>query len=284
MSNDYSRRNFIKLTGLGIAASSIKIFSNPLSEEYLGKNENASEKLKLSITSYNFRDFKLEQVIQMTKRLDLSRISLKDMHLPLNSTKEEIEKAVSEIKDAGLELYGAGVIYMTNKDEVNNAFDYANAAGIRVMIGVPEHDLLPIVEEKVKGYNIKLAIHNHGPNDKRFPSPGSIYEKIKNMDKRMGICLDIGHAMRLGIDPSDAFEKYHDRIFEIHLKDVSKAAENGNTIEIGRGVIDIPKFLKTLLKYDYSNTVAFEFEKDEKDPLPGIAESVGYVKGVLTLV
>ncbi len=134
----------------------------------------------------------------MTKRLDLKRISLKDMHLPLNSTNEEIKKAVKEIKDAGLELYGAGVIYMTNEDEVNRAFEYAKTAGIEIIIGVPEHELLPLAEQKVKEYNIKLAIHNHGPTDKRFPSPESVYEKIKNMDNRMGMCLDIGHTMRLG--------------------------------------------------------------------------------------
>jgi inosose dehydratase len=284
MNKNHSRRNFIKLTGLGIAASSVNVFSNPLTKNIFKKNIKDAEKLKLALTSYTFRNFSFEQTIQMTKRLDLKRISLKDMHLPLNSTKEEIEKAVSGIKTAGLDLYGAGVIYMTNKDEVDQAFEYAETAGLQVIIGVPEHEFLPLAEQKVKEYNIKLAIHNHGPTDKRFPSPESVYEKVKNMDKRMGLCLDIGHTMRLGIDPSEAFEKYHDRIFEIHMKDESKAAADGETIEIGRGVIDIPKFLKTLIKYNYSYTVAFEFEKDKEDPLPGVAESVGYVRGALAVI
>ncbi len=278
-----SRRNFIKLTGLGIAATSINIFPNSVSKNIFKKEINASEKLQLGLTSYTFRNFTLEQTIQMTKRLGLTKISLKDMHLPLNSTNEEIKKAVNEIKDAGLELYGAGVIYMTNNDEVERAFEYAKTAGIQIIIGVPEHEFLPLAEQKVKEYDIKLAIHNHGPTDKRFPSPESVYEKIRNMDKRMGMCLDIGHTMRLGIDPSDAYEKYYDRIFEIHMKDESKADADGQTIEIGRGVIDIPKFLKTLIKEKYSGTVAFEFEKDKEDPLPGVAESVGYVRGVLAV-
>jgi inosose dehydratase len=284
MSSNQSRRNFIKLTGLGLAATSVKGFANPVTNRIFEKKLKLSEKLNLGLTSYTFRNFSLEQTIQMTKRLDLKRLSLKDMHLPLNSKKEDIKKAAAEIKEAGLEFYGAGVIYMTNKDEVSQAFEYAKTAGIQIIIGVPEHELLPLAEQKVKEYNIKLAIHNHGPTDKRFPSPQSVYEKIKNMDARMGMCLDIGHTMRLGIDPSDAFENYHDRVFDIHMKDVTKASPDGSTIEIGRGVINIPKFLRTLLKYNYSATVAFEFEKDKEDPLPGVAESVGYVRGVLAVV
>jgi inosose dehydratase len=284
MSSNQSRRNFIKLTGLGLAATSVKGFANPVTNRIFEKKLKLSEKLNLGLTSYTFRNFSLEQTIQMTKRLDLKRLSLKDMHLPLNSKKVDIKKAAAEIKEAGLEFYGAGVIYMTNKDEVSQAFEYAKTAGIQIIIGVPEHELLPLAEQKVKEYNIKLAIHNHGPTDKRFPSPQSVYEKIKNMDARMGMCLDIGHTMRLGIDPSDAFENYHDRVFDIHMKDVTKASPDGSTIEIGRGVINIPKFLRTLLKYNYSATVAFEFEKDKEDPLPGVAESVGYVRGVLAVV
>ena len=284
MGNNQTRRNFIKLTGLGLAASSIKGFANPISERIFVKNINSTEKLNLGLTSYTFRNFSLDQTIQMTKRLGLKRLSLKDMHLPLNSSKKAIRKAVSEIKDAGLELYGAGIIYMTNEDEVNQAFEYAKTAGIQVIIGVPEHAFLTLAEQKVKEYNIKLAIHNHGPTDKKYPSPRSIYEKIKNMDERMGMCLDIGHTMRLGIDPSDAFEKYRNRIFDIHIKDETKTAADGSTIEIGRGVINIPKFLSALLKNNYTGTVAFEYEKDKEDPLPGVAESVGYVRGVLAVV
>ncbi|OGU34386.1 MAG: xylose isomerase, partial [Ignavibacteria bacterium GWB2_35_6b] len=247
----------------------------------LSKDSIKKEKLILGMASYSLRNFSLTQAIEMTKRLGLKKISLKDMHLPLASSKEEIKKAVTEINNAGLELYAAGVIYMTNKDEVDRAFEYAKDAGIKIIVGVPEHELLSYVEQKVKEYDIKIAIHNHGPNDKKYPTPESAYEKIKNMDSRMGLCLDIGHTMRSGVDPSEPLEKYFNRIFDIHLKDESEATEKGSTVEIGRGVINIQKFLKTLVKLNYNGTVAFEFEKDKEDPLPGLAESLGYVKGVL---
>ena len=136
----------------------------------------------------------------------------------------------------------------------------------------------------VKKYDINLAIHNHGPTDKRYPTPDSVYEKIKNMDKRVGLCFDIGHTVRAGVNPSESVTKCFDRLMDVHIKDESEPTEKGNTVEIGRGIIDIPAFLKTLIKLDYKGTVAFEFEKDEKDPLPGIAESVGFVHGVLSVL
>ena len=149
MEKNQSRRNFLKLTGLGLAASSFKGFANPISKRIFETIFACLlEKLNLGLTSYTFRNFSLEQAIQMTKRLDLKRLSLKDMHLPLNSTKEEIEKAVAEIKNAGMELYGAGVIYMTNKEEVNRAFEYAKTAGVKIIIGVPELEFLAVSRTK----------------------------------------------------------------------------------------------------------------------------------------
>ena len=173
---------------------------------------------------------------------------------------------------------------MKNEDEVHRAFHYAQTAGMNIIIGVPNHELLKLVEKKVREYDMKLAIHNHGPGDTLYPSPQSAYEKIKDMDPRMGLCIDIGHAKRIGIDPSVAAEMFSDRLHDVHIKDVSEASKEGYTVEIGRGVIDIPKFLRTLLAIHYTGTASFEFEKDEDDPLPGVAESLGYVKGVLSII
>jgi len=204
--------------------------------------------------------------------------------LPLDSTAEYIGEVVKKVKDAGLVLYGGGVIYMRNEVQVNQAFDYARAAGVKIIIGVPEPDLLPLVEKKVREYDIKVAIHNHGPTDKVYPTPASAYERIKDLDKRIGLCDDIGHTQLAGVDPSVSAEKFADRLLDVHIKDVSIASAKGQGVEIGRGVIDIPRFLRTLLKIKYAGVVSFEYEKDENDPLAGLAESVGYVKGALAAI
>jgi len=220
----------------------------------------------------------------MTKRVGLKYICFKSFHLPLDSTPAQIQAVVAKVKEAGLILYGGGVITMKTEDQVHNAFDYAKAAGMKIIVGVAAPDLLPLVNRKVKQYDIKVAIHNHGPTDKLYPTPASVYEKIKHLDERIGLCNDIGHTQRAGVDPSVSAKKYADRLLDVHIKDVSAATAEGRGVEIGRGVIDIPKFLKTLLRIKYSGIVSFEYEKDPEDPLAGLAESVGYVRGVLAAV
>jgi len=245
-----SRRKFLQLTGIGIAGSILpgKITNGQFNEW----NRENKLPFELGLASYSLREFSLDETIQMTTRMGLKNIALKSMHLPMDSNEAQIKEAVSMVKKSGLNLYGAGVIYMANEEEVNRAFKYAQAAGLKVIIGVPEHDLLPLVEEKVKLYDIKLAIHDHGPGDKRYPSAESAYEKIKDMDSRMGLCLDIGHTQRMGIDPAKAAGQFMDRLHDIHIKDVDKPVAEGQTIEIGRGVIDIPSFLKVLTDGEYA--------------------------------
>lgn len=235
----------------------------------------------LGLASYTFRAFSLEQAIAMTRRLGLGRVALKSFHLPLESREHEIKTAAAAVRASGLDLYGCGVVYMATEAEVEQAFDYASAARMRMVICSPSPGLLSLVERKVRQTDIRAAIHNHGPEDKVYPTPESAYERLKGFDRRMGLCLDIGHAARAGIDPAEAARRLFDRLFDVHIKDVSSAARDGQTVEVGRGVIDIPRFIRELVRLEYSGTLAFEYEKDEKDPLPGLAESVGYVRGVL---
>lgn len=279
-----SRRDFIKLAGFGLAGASIAADRDASLISQKRKAGKSRMNLELGMASYTFRKFSLENTLSMTKRLGLRRIAFKSFHLPLESTEAQIKAVAQKVKDAGLELYGCGVVYMTNEEEVWRAFDYAKAAGMKVIIGVPNHDLLGLVNKKVQEFDMKLAIHNHGPDDKLYPTPESAYTKIKDLDPRIGLCIDIGHTQRCGVDPSNSAARFADRLLDVHIKDVSAATKEGTTVEIGRGVIDIPKVIRTLLKLKFAGTAAFEFEKDPDDPLPGVAESVGYVKGALSAI
>jgi inosose dehydratase len=277
-----SRRRFLQLAGAGAAASLVG------SRSTIGQTRWASRKaeppLKLGLASYTLRKFKLDETLAMTRRVGLKYICFKSMHLELDSTPAQIEAAVAKVKKAGLILYGGGVIYMRNEAQVHQAFDYAKAAGMGTIVGVPAPELLPLVDKKVKQYDIKVAIHNHGPTDKVYPVPATAYEKIKDLDKRIGLCNDVGHTMRAGIDPSESVRKYADRLLDVHLKDVSAANAKGSAVEAGRGVIDIPKLVRTLIDIKYDGIASFEYEKDADDPLAGLAESVGYVRGVMAAV
>jgi sugar phosphate isomerase/epimerase len=274
-----SRRKFIRNTSLGITVATLAPLAN--TAQLLDFNDRKdSADLPVGIADYTFLHFDIPQSIKMMQRLDIHSMSLKNFHLPYDSTKEKIDEVVNQYKTGGISIYGVGVIYMKNKSEVDQAFEYAKNVGVSIIIGVPEHDQIDYVEQKVKSYNIKLAIHNHGPEDKMYPNPQIAYDLIKNKDPRMGLCLDVGHAQRAGVDPAKAVLKYNKRIFDLHIKDVTKAAQDGQAIETGRGIINFPALVKALRKINYPGHCSVEFEKDMKDPFPGIAESVGYFKGV----
>ncbi len=284
-----SRREFVTLISLGAVGTALGkgFLTRPsLVSQRLMEPERLSDRIKFSlgIASYTFRHFNLEQTLAMTRRLGIGHIAFKDFHLPLDSSEEQIKSVAEKVRQAGLRLYGCGVVYMKNEFEVQRAFDYAMAAGMELIIGVPEHDLLGLVNQKVQQYNIKLAIHNHGPGDERYPSPESAYQRIQSLDKRIGLCIDVGHTQRLGQDPAEAIARFADRLLDVHIKDVSAATREGTTVEIGRGVIDVPRVLRTLIQVNFNGVAAFEFEKDEEDPLPGVAESVGFVRGVLATI
>ncbi len=279
-----TRRQFIKIASIG-AAASLTGTGSSLGQVHGSAQRRAGKQwIKLGLASYSLRKFNLDDTLAMTKRVGLKYICFKSMHLPLDSTLAQIRSVVKKVKEAGLILYGGGVIYMGNQDQVHQAFDYAKAAGMKVIVGVPKPELLPLVDKKVKEYDIKVAIHNHGPGDKVYPTPASVYERIKNLDRRIGLCNDIGHTIRAGSDPAVSAKKYADRLLDVHIKDVSEATAKGHGVEIGRGVIDIPKFLKMLVKIKYLGIVSFEYEKDADDPMAGLAESVGYIRGVLAAI
>lgn len=278
-----SRRNFLRISAAGLAAAQAPaLFANspaPLLPSAANKIP-----FELGIASYTFREFSLEEVIAMSQGLQIKNLCLKSMHLPLDLSPAEIDGEVAKINDGGLNLYGGGVIYMKSKEEVDQAFAYAKQAGMKVIVGVPQHELLKYCNQHVKKSGIQLAIHNHGPGDDLYPTPESAYKLIHKMDPGMGLCVDIGHTRRIGDDPTEQTAALFDRVLDIHIKDEDKAAPEGKTCEIGHGVIDIPRFLEMLLEKKYNRIVSFEYEKDGKNPLPGLAESVGYVRGVLKML
>jgi len=279
MTSGSDRRRFLKLAGASAVACATV---SPRAALAAAPAAPAADvPFALGMASYTLRLFPVDQAIEMTKRLGLTRICFKDFHLKLDATPQVIAETVAKVKAAGLDLYAGGVIYMKTEAEVDRAFAYARAAGFKMIIGVPTYDLLPYTNRKVQEYDIPVAIHNHGPDNPLFPTPQSAYERIASLDRRLGLCMDVGHTQRSGVDPAESAEKYFDRLFDVHIKDVSAPTAQGRTVEIGRGVIDIPKLLKTLKRLNFKGTLALEYEKDEKDPLPGSAESIGYLRGVM---
>jgi sugar phosphate isomerase/epimerase len=274
-----TRRSFLKNTGglMALAGVSPAVASASIPET---TRPAAEDLFKLGMAGYSFVHFNLDQSLEMMRKTDVHYLCIKDFHLPLNSTAEQIAAFHEKLKKSGVTGYAVGPIYMKTKQEIDNAFAYCKRVGVKLIVGIPNHEELPYIDQKVKEYDFKYAIHIHGPGDKLYPNAASVINLVKDLDPRIGLCFDMGHDMRYGNDPIADLDKYSKRIFDIHLKNVTAATKDGSTCELGRGVIDIPAFVNMLRKVKYDGCCSLEYEKDMKDPLAGIAESVGYFKGV----
>jgi len=274
-----SRRKFLKLAGTGIlAAGTSSLYASRVIQTSADKAVNT---FSIGMAGYTFKEFSIEKTIEIMKRVGVVNLSLKDFHMPMNSNQEQINEVIGKFKSSGINVYTVGVIYMKTRESVDQAFEYARMAGVKMIVGAPDYEILPYVEKKIKSYDFRLAIHNHGPDNPLYPNATDIWNHIKDLDQRIGICIDIGHTTRDGQDASVDIFKYRSRIYDMHIKDVDKADKKGITVEMGRGIIDIPGVVATLRKIKYTGSCSLEFEKDMTDPLPGIAESIGYFKGVM---
>ncbi|MEJ7711890.1 MAG: sugar phosphate isomerase/epimerase [Pyrinomonadaceae bacterium] len=237
---------------------------------------------KVGVASYTLRKMPLDDAIKAIQRVGLQYVSIKDFHLPLKTTKEERQAAAQKFKAAGITPLSCGNITMQNDEaNVRQAFEYARDAGIPTIVCSPDPNSMPILDRMVKEFDIKLAIHNHGPEDKKFPSPYDVWKAIEKYDRRIGFCIDVGHTARAKVDPAESILRFRERLYDLHFKDINSTEPDGQTIEIGRGVLNLSSVLQALVKIKFSYLVSFEYEKDADDPLPGLAESVGYTKALL---
>jgi len=239
----------------------------------------------VGLASYTLRKFSLDGAIDMCRAMDVHTITLKDVHLPMTATPEQIKAAVGKLDAAGIKLMGGGVIYLKNDEAaVRKAFEYAKTAGFPLIVGAPDPDAVPLVERFVREYGIPLAIHNHGPEDKAYPAPLDALKLIKDRDPRLGLCMDVGHTVRAGGDPVKTVADCGDRLMDLHVKDLRSATDPDSQVEVGKGIVDYPGLIRALHQRSFAGHVALEYEINEDHPEAGIRESLAYLRGVVDAV
>jgi sugar phosphate isomerase/epimerase len=274
-----TRRELIKTAAVAAAALPARAAAGAVAGD--GKAD-PWRGLKVGVASYTLRKMPLDAAIAAIQRVGLNYVSIKDFHLPMNSTAAERKAVAQKFKDAGITPLSCGNVTMENDAaNIRRAFEYARDTGLPTIVCSPHPDSMPLLDAAVKEFDIRLAIHNHGPEDKRFPSPYDVWKAVQPYDKRIGLCIDVGHTTRAKVDPAEAVRRCRERLYDCHMKDIESAAPNAKTIEGGRGVIDMAGVFRALLDVNYPHLVSFEYEKDENDPVPGLAETVGYSKGLL---
>lgn len=241
------------------------------------------EGLKLGVATYSFREFQRKLAISMTKQLGVHYVSVKEFHLPYTVTANDAAKARAEFQKAGLTIASGGNISLQDEDPavLKRYFQYAKMCGMPMMVCAPTHGTLDTIEKLAKEFDMKMAIHNHGPEDKHFPSPQSVLDAIKGRDARMGLCMDCGHSMRAGTDVVQAIEQAGPRLLDIHIKDLRNGTDRESQCDIGEGIMPVVGIFKQLKKMSYQGCVNMEYEINSDNPLPGMLHSLGYMRGVL---
>jgi sugar phosphate isomerase/epimerase len=273
-----SRRDFVRSGALAAAAcaTSTRVLAAPTME--------VASPVRLGLASYTFRNFDRAQLIGFMKQLNLSELNAKDVkdHLPMDPTEEA--KALEDYHAAGIQLHAAGAIYFTKDDDadIRSKFEYCKRAAIPVIVaGDPAPEVLPRIEKFVKEYDIRFAIHNHGPEDKIWHSPLDVLKAVGNMDPRMGCCIDVGHTVRAGTDVVEAIKQVGPRLFNMHMKDLTSFDSKESQVAVGDGKMPVRQIFETLIATKYKGFVDLEYEVHADDPMPGVTSSFAYMRGVL---
>jgi sugar phosphate isomerase/epimerase len=282
MNEPLSRRNFVQSGALLAAAyassGGVRSFAQP------SLSASSPSPIQLGLASYTFRNFTRAQVIGFMKQLNLAALNAKDVkdHLPADPAEEA--KALAEYAAAGIKLHAAGVISLAKDDDADMRakFEYCKRAGLSVMVaGNPTLETLPRIEKFVKEYDMRIAIHNHGPEDKLWPSPLDVLKAVKSMDPRIGCCIDLGHAARAGADVVQAIHDVGPRLFNIHMKDLTNFQSKESQVAVGEGIMPVRGIFEALSAIKYKGFVDLEYEIHADDPMPGVIASFAYMRGVL---
>ena len=285
-----SRRDALKTAALSAltlpllaanAASAADAAESPARKTTSVKNQP----LHLGVASYSLSKLPVDEVIAVLKQLEISAASLYKTHAPwADGTPEQCRDIVQKFKDSGITITSTGMIELPNDEAViRKAFDNVRAAGLKTLCGwLKQTDSLPLVDKLVKEYDLKVAIHNHGPTE-QMATGMDVWKTVQPYDKRIGLCLDVGHGFRAGENPAQTIRQCSERLYEVHLRDTAVAGgtmKDPQPVVIGHGLLDFRSIIAALLEVKYPFQAEFEYEKKEENRVPGLAESVGYVRGL----
>ncbi len=280
MSKPFTRREVC--CGGALLVGGITAKTSGLAQNALPKQTARPSPIRLGVASYSLRQLDQAHVIAAMKQLRTPYLNLKDVHLPMTPL-DQVKTRADGYRAAGMTLTAAGTIYFNKDDDedVRPKFEYVKAAGISLIVGAPTHTTLARVERFAKQYDVRVAIHNHGPEDKEWKSPLDVLAAVGSMDLRIGCCIDVGHTMRAGTDVVEAIRKAGPRLFDIHMKDLAESSVKESQVAVGDGVMPVRAIFEQLIAMRYNGCVDLEYEIKPDDPMPGMVESFAYMRGVL---
>ncbi|MCF7764218.1 MAG: sugar phosphate isomerase/epimerase [Verrucomicrobia bacterium] len=275
-----SRRRFLKTSSL---ATAFALARNPFPLAFAREKVSGADLVRLGVASYSLRKLPRADAIAAVNALGTPYVNIKSIHLPYELPADQLTAGRREFEAAGLTIVGGGTVSLQKDtdEDIRRYFEYARTSGMPLMVIAPTTQTLPRIEKFVKQYDIRVAIHNHGPEDKHFPGPRDILPLIRNMDPRVGLCVDIGHTARTGVDVVQALADTGDRLLDMHVKDLRDLSDKSSQCIVGQGAMPMADIFRQLIRMNYTGFANLEYEIHANDPLPGMKESFSYMRGVL---
>ncbi len=284
ISYSHSRRSFVTAATVGTAGVVGVRLDGLLQPAALATAAGpAPSSVRLGVASYSLRNLPRAEAIAAIQQLRTPYVNIKSFHQPYESAPQELASGRRAFEEAGLQIVGGGTVTLQENDDadIRSYFEYAKLSGMPLMVIAPTPETLPRIERFVTEYAIKVAVHNHGPEDPYFPGPGDVLPVIRDMDPMVGVCVDVGHTARTGVDVVEAIAEAGDRVLDIHMKDLRDLRVRESQCIVGEGAMPVTGIFQQLEKMNYPGYVNLEYEIDPDNPLPGMKQSFAYMRGVL---
>jgi inosose dehydratase len=281
-----SRRRFVGMAcgTLGGAALATQVLHAMGPARWIA--ENAPANFQLGIQLYSLREFPLDVALQHAKEIGFKQVEFYGGMFAIDSSDEKIEGVVKQVQSLGLKISAHGVNGF-GKDAAANrkVFEFAKKAGIKTISADPTPEAFDSLNGLVKEFDIRIAIHNHGPNH-RYNKAVDVLRAIDGKDERIGACADLGHFIRSGERPTDVIRLLKGRLYGIHLKDFAEMQDKTQGVILGKGHLNCSEVFEALqqAKFPEDGALSLEYEENPKDPIADIRECYAIASKALSSV
>lgn len=261
---------------LASSAAAALVASTPLARVAHASNASRFGGFRLGLQSYSLRAFDRDTVIKRIHELGLVSVEFYSRHLPPEIAAAELAQLRKSLAQSGIQMMGHGVNAFT-KDHARNRqwFELARRSGIRNISADPAEDSFDSLEKLVAEYDIRIAIHNHGPGA-RYDKVRDVLTAIKGRHPHIGACADLGHYIRSGEDPVRAITLLEGRLYGVHLKDFAEPKRDAVGTILGKGQLDVEAAFRALrrVRFPADGCLSLEYEEHPENPMSDLRECV----------
>jgi sugar phosphate isomerase/epimerase len=265
-----SRRRFLALSAAAAAGATWFDAPRILAAANLADPKDPFGGLPVGVQSYSLRNFNTEEAIRHLQGMGVHYAEFYSKHLDPKADDARIAEVQRLLKAADIKLAGHGVHGFSKDHEANKRlFDFAKKIGVRVITADPSPDSFESLDKLVAEYDIRIAIHNHGPGH-RYDKLDSVVKAIEGHDKRVGACVDCGHYLRSGEDPVTCVLTLGERVYGVHIKDEKETnTPRSANVVIGKGHLDVVGLFKALrqVKFPADGALSLEYEANPQNPI-----------------